>query len=215
MTNRDALIDISLPLREGIPTWPNSKGIRLSKTLELTNGDESNVSFLECDVHTGTHIDAPRHFLENGKTVEQIPLDTLIGPTTVADLPNTDAISAQDLDDLKLPKTIERLLLKTKNSALWEQGGSAFHEDFVGLLPDGAQWIADRGIRLVGIDYLSIEPYRNDGFSTHHILLNKEVVILEGLNLSAAKPGEYELYCLPLRLVGAEGTPARAILQSA
>lgn len=213
MLDRNTIIDISIPLKEGMPAWPNGKKLKIGKEMDMEKGDRSNDSFLECNVHTGTHIDAPRHFLKNGKTMEQIPLDVLIGPATVAHFPNTDAITAQDLDDLNLSNNIERLLLKTRNAEFWEKDEKKFREDFVALLPDAAQWISDHNIKLVGIDYLSIEPYRNEGFSTHHILLKADVVIVEGLNLASVEPGTYELVCMPLSIPNIEASPARAILQ--
>jgi arylformamidase len=194
-----------------MPVWPDSTGFRLLRTQSLENGDPSNVSRLDCDVHTGTHIDAPRHFLKNGATVEQLPLDTLIGPAIVAYLPNVTEIAASDMAALSLPDGTKRLLLKTSNSALWakQQG---FDTGFVGLTADAAKWIVERGISLVGVDYLSVQKY-GDGPETHLILLGAEVVILEGIDLSGAEAGQYELICLPLKITGAEGAPARAVLR--
>ena len=206
------IIDISVPLRSDMPVWPDSSGFRLYRTQCLESGDESNVSRLDCDVHAGTHVDAPWHFLENGTTVEQLPLDTLIGPAIVAYLPHVDAITAGDLAALSLPDDTARLLLKTRNSTLWERKQS-FDTDYVGLTTDAAKWIVGRGIGLVGIDYLSIGKYY-DGTETHQILLGAEVVIVEGVNLAAVEPGQYELICLPLKIIGAEGAPARAVLLS-
>lgn len=211
MKNR-AIIDISLPLTSDMPIWPGDKKLSLFQTKSLEKGDSCNVSDLQCGVHVGTHIDAPRHFLDNGKNIDEIDLDVLVGSTIVGYLPKVDIIERSDLENLDLPDNIERLLLRTKNSELWKNNVKEFKKDFVALAPDAAQWIVDRGIKLVGIDYLSIAPYE-EGLDTHRILLEVDIVILEGLNLADVSPGNYKLTCLPLFLVGSEGSPARAILQ--
>jgi len=206
------LIDISVPLRPEMPIWPGNMGFRLTRVLRLETGDSVNISQIECDVHTGTHIDAPRHFLQDGYTVEQLPLDVLIGPVTVAYLPRAVAIAADDLANLALPPDTIRLLLRTRNSELWARGVTEFKKDYVALTADAARWVANRGVRLIGVDYLSVQRY-NDSPLTHQILLGAGVIILEGLNLTNVKPGAYELICLPLKLVGTEGAPARAVLR--
>jgi arylformamidase len=157
-------------------------------------------------------VDAPSHFLVNGATVEQLSLEVLIGTAVVAYLPKVSAIAASDLEDLALPSGIERLLLRTRNSELWEAGVAEFRKDYVALTLDAAQWVVDQNISLIGVDYLSVQRY-GDSALTHQVLLESGVVILEGLNLADIKPGGYELICLPIRLVGAEGAPARAVLR--
>jgi arylformamidase len=161
-----------------------------------------------CNVHTGTHIDAPLHHLPDGLSAADISLDALIGPAVVVDLSEIDVVTAETLERLNLSASTQRLLLRTRNSRLWVEGVREFRTDYVALTADAAQWIVDHGIRLIGMDYLSVQRY-HDGPETHLILLRAGVVIVEGLNLA----GEYELICLPLRLVGAEGAPARAILR--
>lgn len=205
------IIDISVALRSDMPVWPGSVGFRLSRTQRLESGDPTNVSRLDCDVHVGTHVDAPLHFIEGGASIEQLPLEILCGPAVVADLTRADSITADDLAALSLPEDTTRLLLKTRNSALWERKQS-FDADYVALTIDAAKWIVKRGIRLVGIDYLSVQRYYN-GPETHQILLEAEVVTIEGLNLAGVAAGDYELICLPLKLVGAEGAPARTVLR--
>jgi arylformamidase len=195
-----------------MPIWPDSTGFHLSRTQKLEDGSPSNVSRLDCDVHAGTHVDAPRHLLENGATAEQLPLEILIGPTTVAYLPHADAITADDLAALNLPAGTERLLLRTRNSELWAAGASEFCKDYAALTADAARWLVERGIRLIGVDYLSVQRY-GDSPLTHQLLLEAGIVLLEGLNLAGIAPGEYELICLPLNLVGAEAAPARAVLR--
>jgi arylformamidase len=207
------ILDISMPLHPGTPTWPGSPGVRLQWTLSLDAGDICNSTRLDCDVHVGTHVDAPRHFLKDGATVDRLALARLIGPATVAYLPDEE-ISAACLERLALPATTTRLLLRTRNSELLAVGATQFREDYAACTPEAAEWLVDRGVGLVGIDYLSIGRFR-DGEITHRILLGAGVVVLEGLNLSAASPGEYLLICLPIRLRGAEGAPARAILVKA
>ena len=206
------MIDITVPLRRDMPVWPGCKGIRITPIMRLENGDSSNVSHLDCNLHTGTHVDAPRHFLQNGTTVEQLLLDVLVGPAFVAHLPEAADVTPRDLTDLNLPPSVRRLLLRTSNSELWAAGTAEFTEDYAALTPEAAQWIVDRQISLIGMDYLSVQRY-GDSSITHEILLGADTVVLEGLNLSDVQPGPYELICLPLRLVGAEAAPARAILR--
>ena len=179
--------------------------------MRLEDGDEANVSQLNTDVHIGTHIDAPWHFVANGKTIEQLSLEVLIGKAVVVEMLDVSSVTAKDLEALDLPQDTERLLLRTRNSQLWENEVTEFYKDFVALTSDAAQWIVDRGIRLVGIDYLSVQRFY-DSPLTHKILLGAEVIVIEGLNLSGVRSGQYYLTCLPLKLVGAEGSPARAIL---
>lgn len=205
-------LDISVPLRPGIPVWPGSMGIRTTRTMQLEAGDRANVTHLDCDVHVGTHVDAPIHFLSDGPSVETMPLHVLIGRAVVAYFPQVDEITANALEGLALEIGTERLLLRTRNSKLWTGEDSRFDPSYVALTVDAARWIVDRGIRLVGIDYLSIQRYQ-DGPKTHQILLGANVIILEGLNLAEVAPGTYELVCLPLKIVGADGAPARAVLR--
>jgi arylformamidase len=204
-------IDISIPLQEGMQVWPESPGFSLIQDRKIGMESITNNTHIICDIHAGTHIDAPSHFIPNGDTVDHLSLGTLIGPTLVIDIFDTDAITATHLEAAQIPSATERLLIRTVNSRLWDIPGSRFHSDFVGLKPDAAQWVVDHGIRLVGIDYLSIQPF-NDGPQTHNILLGAGVIIIEGLNLNDALPGMYTLICLPLRIQAAEGAPARAVL---
>ena len=194
-----------------MPVWPSSKGFKLYRTLKLAAGDEANVSQLDTDVHVGTHVDAPCHFLPEGKAIEDLSLDILMGPAYVAHLPEVKAISVTDLEALNLPPNTTRLLLRTTNSQLWANNITEFKKDFVALTADASQWLADIGIRLTGIDYLSVQRYY-DSTLTHEILLKAGIIILEGLNLKNVAPGIYQLICLPIKLVGSDGAPARAVL---
>lgn len=204
-------LDISIPLTTNIPIWPGSIGYKLIPDMRIEKGDEANVSNLYCDLHIGTHVDAPWHFIPNGKTLETLSLDILIGNAFVAYFPDLEVITAQDLESLNIPANTERLLFHTRNSQLWANQVKEFNPNFVAISSDAAQWIVDHGIKLVGIDYLSIQRYY-DSCLTHEILLKSGVIILEGLNLTNIASGIYHLICLPLKLVGADGAPARAIL---
>lgn len=207
-------IDVSVDISDELPVWPGSPAIRFEHSLALDAGDIANDTTLNFSVHTGTHIDAPLHFLSDGKSVDQIPLDTLIGSAYVAEVPNdVDTITVAVLESLTLPSNTQRVLLKTRNSHLWTSGAQQFEPNFVALTAEAARWVVEQGIAVIGIDYLSIQRFY-DGPETHQILLGAEVVVIEGLNLSRIKPGHYELFCLPLRLKGIEGAPARVILKS-
>jgi arylformamidase len=208
----DNIIDITVPMQKEMPVWPGTRGIRLTPITRLENGDSSNLSQLDCNLHTGTHVDAPSHFLNSDITVEKLPLDVLVGPVFVAHLPEVKYITPEDLTKLNLPFGVKRLLLRTHNSELWAEETTEFKKDFVALTPQAAQWVVDNEISLIGVDYLSVQRYSDDSV-THQILLAADTVVLEGLNLSNVQSGFYELICLPLRLVGAEASPARAILR--
>ena len=184
----------------------------MDRRLELRRGDQVNDTTLHFSVHTGTHVDAPLHVLPDGKNIAQLPLDVLVGPAFVAWLPDVETITANALDELNLPVGIERLLLRTRNSEWWARGFHEFRADYVALTADAAQWVVDRCIRLIGVDYLSVQRFQ-DKLDTHRILLEANVVILEGLNLSEVTEGGYELICLPILLPGIEGAPARAVLR--
>ncbi len=208
-----ALIDISVRLGPGMPIWPESVGIHLSRTLALSRGDSANVSRLDMDVHCGTHIDGPMHFLHDGDPLEAYPIELFIGTAWVTHVVGVTTISATVLDGLGIPDGTERLLLRTANSSLWHETPARFHADYVGLLPSAATWVVERGIRLVGIDYLSIQRYGDDP-ETHRILMRAGVAILEGLDLEGVAAGRYRLVCPPIRLGGAEAAPARAFLET-
>lgn len=206
------LIDISVPLNPNLPVWPGEAPPKIRQTASMKNGDDCNVSYLELGSHTGTHIDAPLHFVDDAKTTNEIPLEKLTGPCQVVDMTGKSRITAADLEALRLPQATEKILFKTDNSRLWDNPRHPFYEDFCALTADAAQWVVDHGIHLVGIDYLSIQLY-HDNFDTHVILLSNEVVIVEGLDLREVNPGNYRLICLPLKIEGVEGTLARAVLE--
>lgn len=206
------IYDISLSISPDMPVWPGDPPVELELIESMNDGAHANVSRLTAGVHTGTHVDAPHHFLNDGRTVEGLPLDVLTGPCYVAQLPDDmDSISAEVLDGIPLAEGTTRLLFGTRNSHLWAKGIKDFQKDFVAVTEDGAEWLVEHGIRLVGVDYLSVAPY-GESVPTHTVLLKAGVVILEGLNLSQVLRGFYDLYCLPLKLEGSDGAPARAIL---
>ena len=208
------ILDISVPLSPHLPVWPGDTRIVLERYRALAKGDTSNDSRLACSVHSGTHVDAPLHFIENGATTEQLTLDILMGPARVVELPEANVITPELLDAQSPAIETERLLLKTTNSDLWNDPGHEFNPDFVALSPESADWVVNKGIKLVGIDYLSIQMFKDDEPMTHRVLLEGGVIILEGLDLRKVSPGDYNLICLPIKLAGSEGAPARAILIS-
>jgi len=206
------IYDISLPISPAMPVWPGDPAVVLEKVSSMDAGAHDNVSRLACSVHTGTHVDAPHHFLNDHRTVESLALEILVGPAQVVQIPqDVKVVNAEVLEKATLPAGTERLLLKTSNSQLWERGENTFFTGFVGISPDGADWLVRNGIKLVGIDYLSVAPY-HQSIPTHRALLAAGIIILEGLDLSVINPGSYCLYCLPLKLVGSDGAPARVIL---
>ncbi len=205
-------IDISLPLDERLPVWPDSPGFRVSSRLAVQRGDIANVSELTLDVHTGTHIDAPRHVLVGGAPIDDVPLTALIGDAQIVDVGDVDAVTEEVLERQPLQASTTRLLIKTRNSRDPRFHESPFREDFVALTAGGAQWLVDHDVALVGVDYLSVQRF-HDPQTTHEILLSAGVVVLEGLNLRATAPGHAELICLPLRVTGIEAAPARAVVR--
>lgn len=204
------IYDISVPIRSGGLIYPGNPEIEITLQQAVAKGAGANVSFVRFGSHTGTHADAARHFFDDGQAVDKIPLERLIGPALLLGFSDdVRAVSAEHLrkHDLKGQK---RILLRTRNSALLSR--REFARDYTYLAPDGAQYLVDNGVELVGIDYLSIEQFHSGHHKTHRTLLERSVVILEGLDLSVPVPGEYELICLPLRIEGCDGAPARAVL---
>lgn len=205
------LYDISLTLSSDMPVWPGDAPFQMERMSKIEDGHHANVSQLRMSAHFGTHVDAPYHFLANGKTVEQLSLSDLNGRVYIAHLPELDLITADVLERAEIPPRTRRILFRTRNSNLWAKGEKQFQKNYVALSADGAQYLVDRGFRLVGIDYLSVAPFGNSQ-EVHQILLKAGVIIVEGLDLSQVSQGRYTLYCLPLKIDGADGTPTRAIL---
>lgn len=205
-----AIYDVSVPLRPGMPTYAGEPGPVLSFHSLLSRGDSANVSALSLGSHTGTHVDAPHHFIDGEATVEEMPLDSLVGAVYVAEFSEARHITAADLEAASLPTGTKRLLLKTPNGRFWAD--DEFHTDFIGLASDAASWLVERGYHLVGIDYLSIEQFRAPNHDVHKALLRAGIVIVEGLDLRAVPMGAYTMACAPLKVVGADGAPARVFL---
>jgi len=189
------IVDVSVPVRPGMIVYPGDPEVRLERVCSIEDDDGFNLSRLDLGVHSGTHVDAPLHFLEDGAAVETLPLEVLVGPCVVVD----------GLDAAAVPRGAERVLFKTQNGRLWER--DEFTEDFAELDGEAARALVAAGVRLVGIDYLSIGDEE-----AHRILLGAGVIAVEGLDLREVEPGEYRLVCAPLKLEGAEGAPARVLL---
>ncbi|HVD01214.1 MAG TPA: cyclase family protein [Candidatus Dormibacteraeota bacterium] len=204
------IFDVSVPVSPRLPTWPGDPTISLTRASSIAAGDPANVSRLEAGVHTGTHVDAPVHFMDGAPGIDSISVQTLVGPCLVvaADPPGLE-LRPEDL-----PATDHtRILFKTRNSKRWGAGDQPFDTEFVAVGPELAARLVAEGKLLVGVDYLSVESYHAPfEHPVHHALLEARIVVVEGLDLSAVEPGEYQLYCLPLKLVGSDGAPARTIL---
>ncbi len=205
-------IDISVPLQNSIVHWPSDPPFERTQVEDISKGDSANLSKLNMGSHSGTHVDAPRHFIQDGVDISQMPLDTMIGPARVIEIRDNRSIRVDELSESDIRRG-ERILFKTHNSSgIWER--KTFVPDFVSLSKEAADFLAERKVRMVGIDYLSIGPYHGEGAYIHRTLLKAGVWIIEGLDLSQVKPGPYYLICLPLRIESGDGSPARAILRT-
>jgi arylformamidase len=206
------IIDISMPVSSETPLWPGDPKVELARYSKIEEGDGVNVSRISMSVHTGTHVDAPYHFFQKGAKVDTLPLDVLIGKVQVVYFDDgIEEINASVIEKQKINWDINRIIFKTHNSIRRAVENQEFDRNYVALTADGAEYLVDKNIRLVGIDYLSIGLFTRP-IKTHKILLKAGVIILEGLNLADVSAGEYELICLPVKLVGADGAPARAVL---
>ena len=206
------IYDVSVPVRSGGLVYPGNPPISIEAQQSIARGAGANVSAVSFGSHTGTHVDAAKHFFDDGETVDRIDLEILVGPALLVDVgAGAASVTAAMLENFDL-RSHTRVLLRTGNSALLQQ--SEFERGYTFLAPDGAEYLVGLGVRLVGIDYLSIEQFRSGHHRTHRTLLESGVVIVEGLDLSVPPPGEYDFCCLPLRLEGLDGAPARAILIS-
>ena len=214
MIPADACVfDVSLPLSPDLCVWHGDPAILVEPASRISSGSAASVSRLPCASHTGTHVDAQWHFVDDGKKLEEIAPRRWNGPCWVVALADdVIRIEPDHLDAAGIPSATERFILKTSNSRLWNQHPLRFTEGYVGLSPEAAQWVIDRGIGLVGSDYLSIESYQEPGHLTHLVLLGNEILILDGLNLSDVAPGAYDLLCLPMRHTAGDGAPPRALL---
>jgi arylformamidase len=204
LTRPPVIIDISRPIGPDTPVWPGDPPVVVERVARVEAGDPADVSRLQLGTHTGTHVDPPAHFLPGGVTVDELPLDVLVGPAVVADLTGVPSIDPRALERLGLPAGTVRLLLKTGREAAATAADGA-------LSAEGARWLVDRGFLLVGADTLSVEP-ATDAYPVHRLLLGAGVVLVEGLDLASVAAGPYQLVCLPLRITGGDGAPARAVL---
>jgi len=207
------LYDISVTISNDIVTWPGDPKVDIQLAIQIKKGDPCNVSRWQIGAHTGTHCDAPFHFLDDGRGIDEVTLDRFVGPCLVVEVDPKINIEKEDLEKIDF-KRHKRILFKTRNSAHWKNNNMTFDENFVAVGITGAQYLVDKKIELVGVDYLSVESFHAEfEHPVHKKLLRNNVVVLEGLNLSAIKPGEYELLCLPLKIKHGDGTPMRAALR--
>ena len=205
-------IDVSVPLRTGMVHWPDNPPVSIERVENIERGDTANVSKLSMGAHTGTHMDAPLHFFQNGRGIDTMPLSAAIGRARVIEIGDPESIKPEELRPYGI-QSGERILFKTRNSArCWRTDD--FVEDFVYISQEAARYLAAQHVRTVGVDYLSVGGFYKDGVETHRALLEAGVWIIEGLNLSSVQPGFVELICLPLKIEGRDGAPARAILRS-
>src|SRR3954463_13682653 len=204
--------DISVSLRTGGVVYPGNPAISITAQQAISQGAGENVSRLDLGSHSGTHVDAPKHFFDDGAGVDALPLDVLMGPARLIAM--DDAVKSVGEAELRAHdlRGVTRLLIRTRNSAWLSSGSSEFRPDYTFVAPDGAAYLVSLGVRLVGVDYLSIEQFHSGHHRTHKTLLSRGVVIVEGLDLSEPSAGEYELYCLPVLLDGVDGAPARAVI---
>jgi len=205
-------IDVSVNLKEGMARWPDDPEVRIERKLDIDRGDICNVSVLSMGSHTGTHMDAPCHFVKNGKKIDEMPFEAAIGRARVIAIRDPESIKTKELERHGI-RAGERLLFKTRNSPrCWKT--DVFVEDFVYISEEAADYLAQKRVRTVGIDYLSVGGYKADGARIHLALLRAGVWLIEGLNLTGVKPGAYELVCLPLKSFSGDGAPARAVIRS-
>jgi len=209
------IYDISIPTTNGMVNWPGDPPVKLSQISEIKKGDESNISYLEMCVHTGTHIDAPKHYIDDGKTIDAIIMEKLIGEVLVVNIKaEINVITEEVLRSHSQFDAIikaKRILFHTRNSNLWEARSETFDKTYVGIDRSGAKFLTELDVDLVGLDYLSVAPF-TETLEPHQIFLSNEVVLLEGINLKNIVEGFYRLFCLPLNIPGSDGAPARAIL---
>ncbi len=210
-TNSDQFIDISVYLKSGMVHWPSDPAFKIERISDMDRGDRNNLSVVSMGVHSGTHIDAPVHFIKDGKGIDVIPFEATIGSTRVIEIEDTESIKPNELMKHNIQQR-ERVLFKTQNSSrCWKI--DEFIESFVYIPNETAKYLVSKGVMTVGVDYLSVGGYKKDGTETHRTLLNGGIWLIEGLNLSNVQPGGYELICLPLKILGGDGAPARAVLR--
>lgn len=206
------IIDVTLPVRPGMLTYPGDPEVTIERISDMSSGDVSNLSIVSMSTHTGTHVDPPIHFVQDGATIDELPLERLVGEALVVDVRGIGTIGARELEALELPADVERLLFLTDWSARWAEPSPAFPKSVTGLSVEGARWLIARGVLLVGTDFISIESADDATFPVHRALLGANIAIVEGLDLREAPPGRYVLWCLPLKIHAGDGGPARVVL---
>lgn len=206
------ILDITVPLSEKIPVWPGTKPVQIVKGASMEKGDEANTVYIHTTNHVGTHMDAPRHFVKNGATLDELPLELVCGRAKVIEVKSRDEISVEELKKAGIEGE-ERVLIRSRMSSIewWKQ---EFITDFVHLSDAAAEYLVEAGVKLIGVDYLSVSGYQKNEVSVHKTLLGNGIWIIEGLRLAEAEAGYYELCCLPLKLQEGDGAPCRAILKS-
>jgi arylformamidase len=207
------IYDVTVPISDRVPIYEGDPGVNISNVSSMSSGDSANVSSLCFGAHTGTHVDAPNHFIDGKRRVEDLEISKLVGPCRVIEMDRS--VMAIESGHLEQLAGVERVAFKTRNSSFWNDAEAGFRTDFTYITPAAAGTLVDAGIKLVGIDYLSVEMFGSKDFATHKILLEREIVILEGLDLRDVPSGDYEIICLPLKYVGStgDGAPARTILR--
>lgn len=210
------IYDVSVPLSSATPIYPGDPGIDIRQWKDLANGDAANVSLVHFGLHSGTHVDAPAHFIEGGVKVEALPLESLIGEAEVIEVAEHIKVIDESVISANYLRGSQRVLFKTRNSGFWNNPEKGFRVDYTYIDSTAARRLVESGIKLVGIDYLSVEGFNTESYETHHILLGNNVVILEGLDLRSVSSGLYELMCLPLKIAGGrgDGAPARTVLRT-
>jgi arylformamidase len=204
-------IDISVTVKTGMVHWPGDRPVLIERSQDMERGDDMNLSAISMGSHSGTHIDAPLHFIRTGKSLLEMPFNSTIGPARVLEIADPRSVKPEELAPHDI-RSGERILFRTRNSErCWKT--DSFIEDFVYISTEAARFLVEKGVRAVGIDYLSVGAYGKDGGETHRILLEAGVWIIESLDLSGVAPGDYELICLPLKVLNSEGAPARAVLR--
>lgn len=209
------IFDVSVPISEQTPVYAGDPAVEIESAHSIASGDPCNVSRLKFGAHTATHVDAPAHFIEGARRVCDLPLDVLIGDARVVEIDkNANSITAEHIENANL-NHVTRVLFKTGNSDLWNDLGQGFHKDFVFIQPDACRSLIKKGVKLVGIDYLSVEEFEPPDHSTHKLLLGNDIIVIEGLDLREVSAGDYELICLPLKIAGGagDGAPARTVLR--
>jgi arylformamidase len=208
---KSTIIDISLPLYPELPVWPGDPPAIIEQTQAISRGHFYNSSRLQCSLHWGTHLDSPYHLIQDGWSIDEIPLKILLGKVQVLEVKRVSRITYSILAKYQL-KPLERIIFKTRNSLFWSEKPLKFHPDFTALTADAAEFLLDLGVKLVGIDYLSLDLYEAKDLPVHKILYQKKVVGLEGLDLRKVSAGQYDLVCLPVKILKGDGAPARVLL---